>query len=80
MIQDKIYEELENILQGSDRSHTMKDVSEMKYLERVIKEVLRLYPPLPIISACTTRDIELGKLYWNSPYLIKAWHFCLPYP
>jgi hypothetical protein len=35
MFQNKVYEELEGILQGSDRSPMMKDLNEMKYLERV---------------------------------------------
>ncbi|PSN43028.1 Cytochrome P450 4V2 [Blattella germanica] len=39
-VQDKVFEELEDILQGSDRSPTIKELNEMKYLERVIKESL----------------------------------------
>jgi cytochrome P450 len=61
MFQNKVFEELEHIFQGSDRSVTMKDLNEMKYLERVIKESLRLYPSVPAIGRETTEDIQLGK-------------------
>ncbi|PSN35347.1 Cytochrome P450 4c21 [Blattella germanica] len=43
-IQEKAYEELEEIFQGSDRVPTISDLNNMNYLERVIKEVLRLHP------------------------------------
>ena len=62
MFQNKVSEELEHIFQGSDRSVTMKDLNEMKYLERVIKESLRLYPCVPFIAREITEDIQLGKL------------------
>ncbi|GFG37750.1 hypothetical protein Cfor_02942, partial [Coptotermes formosanus] len=57
-IQNKVSEELDHIFHGSDRSVTMKDLNEMKYLERVIKESLRLYPSVPFIGRETTQDIE----------------------
>ena len=58
-----MYEELEDIFQGTDRSPTMKDLNEMKYLERVIKEALRIYPSVPIISRELTEDVEIGKIF-----------------
>ncbi|XP_069699701.1 cytochrome P450 4C1-like [Periplaneta americana] len=59
-VQAKAFEEQERIFQGSTRSVTMKDLSEMKYLEQVIKESLRLYPSVPFIGRLLNEDIEIG--------------------
>jgi cytochrome P450 family 4 len=56
-----VCKELETIFQGSDRPPTVNDLSEMKYLERVIKETMRLYPPAPAIYRQATEDMEIGK-------------------
>lgn len=60
-IQDKVHEEMEEIYGGSDRSCTFADTLQMKYLERVILESLRLYPPVPIIARKINEDVKLGK-------------------
>ncbi|KAJ4433396.1 hypothetical protein ANN_15655 [Periplaneta americana] len=59
-VQAKAFEEQERVFQGSTRSVTMKDLSEMKYLEQVIKESLRLYPSVPFIGRLLNEDIEIG--------------------
>jgi cytochrome P450 len=38
----------------------MKDLTEMKYLERVIRESLRVYPSVPFFSRLLKEDIEIG--------------------
>lgn len=62
-IQDDLAEEMREIF-GEDRTTppTMRDLGEMKLLERVIKESLRLYPSVAFISRRLDEDVQLGKL------------------
>jgi len=57
-------EEIDGVT-GPDEEYrfTMKDLSEMKYLECCIKEALRLYPSVPVIARKISEDIDIGKLH-----------------
>ena len=58
-IQAKVMAEQKEIFKGSDRDPTFADTIEMKYLERVILETLRMYPPVPIIARKINQDLQL---------------------
>lgn len=58
-IQARVYQELKTIFGDSPRECTFADTLEMKYLERVILESLRLYPPVPIIARKINQDVQL---------------------
>lgn len=47
---------------GNDvkRSPTIQEVSEMKYLELIIKETLRLFPSVPFIVRTLLKQTEIG--------------------
>lgn len=66
-VQAKVLAEQEAIF-GSNfsRDCTFADTLEMRYLERVIMETLRLYPPVPIIARKAGRDVRLA----SGPYVI----------
>ncbi|CAH0592588.1 unnamed protein product [Chrysodeixis includens] len=69
-VQDKIVAELNEIFGDSDRPVDMDDLPKMKYLERAIKESLRLYPPVPFISRSLNNKVTLSN------YEVPAGTFC----
>jgi cytochrome P450 family 4 len=66
-IQTKVYEEQKIIFGDSKRDCTFADTLEMKYLERVIMETIRLYPPVPLIARKVTEDVKLVSINATIP-------------
>jgi cytochrome P450 len=62
--QDKIAEEQNVIFGTSKRQATLEDMAKMKYLERVVKEAMRLYPPVPMFSRTLSEDLEIGEFFF----------------
>ncbi|XP_036141288.1 cytochrome P450 4c21 isoform X2 [Monomorium pharaonis] len=62
-IQTKVYEELLEIYgMKTPTSAPVKhdDLQHMHYLERIIKETMRLFPVFPVVGRDTTKDIKIG--------------------
>ncbi|EFA10751.1 cytochrome P450 monooxigenase CYP4Q9 [Tribolium castaneum] len=55
-IQERIFEEIEETF-SDDTKPDYKSLQELKYMERCIKEVLRLYPSVPFIARSLGEDI-----------------------
>lgn len=68
-IQEKIFQEQFDIF-GEDltRQLTMDDLNQMTYLEMVLKETLRLFPPIP----CIPREIECDIVLEDGKILPKG--------
>ncbi len=74
-VERKLHAELDTVLGG--RTPTVKDLSELKYTEMVIKEAMRLYPPAWILNGRALQDdIEIdgyvlrkGMVLFISPYV-----------
>ncbi|XP_038210487.1 uncharacterized protein LOC119831263 [Zerene cesonia] len=60
-VQQKVFEEIRAVFGNSDRLLERDDLPKLQYLERVIKETLRLYPSAPIIIRTTTEDSPLSE-------------------
>ncbi|XP_015189800.1 PREDICTED: cytochrome P450 4C1-like isoform X2 [Polistes dominula] len=62
-VQNKVYKELYDMYGSSNQNDdpiTYDDTKNMKYLERVIKETLRLFPPAPIVSRKMQKDTKVN--------------------
>ncbi|KAF2894416.1 hypothetical protein ILUMI_11756, partial [Ignelater luminosus] len=58
-VQEAVANELQGIFEDNkSRSITLKDLQEMKYMEAVIKESLRLYTPVPFFGRKLKEDVE----------------------
>ncbi|KAH1024818.1 probable cytochrome P450 4d14 [Dendroctonus ponderosae] len=62
-VQNQVLNEIKEV-RGEGQKITYKELQEMKYLEMVIKESMRLYPSVPFYSRQTTEEVlyEDGKV------------------
>ncbi|QRV94590.1 cytochrome P450 family protein [Ceratobasidium sp. AG-Ba] len=62
-VQTKLREELQKAQLGDEPS--MSDLEKLPYLDQVVREVLRVYPAVPVISRQATKDavIPVGQSY-----------------
>ncbi|KYM97242.1 PREDICTED: cytochrome P450 4C1-like [Cyphomyrmex costatus] len=59
--QEKVHEELEEIFGDSEVLANTKELSQLKYLERVIKETLRMFPSVPLILRKLVEDVKIDN-------------------
>ncbi|GMS95442.1 hypothetical protein PENTCL1PPCAC_17617, partial [Pristionchus entomophagus] len=61
-IQEKVHKEIMELIgDDSDRDLTRDDMGKLVYLERCMKESMRLYPPVPFVSRQLQNDLQCGQ-------------------
>jgi len=72
----RIHEEIDRVLDG--RLPTIEDLAVLPYVDMVVKEVLRLYPPLWLIGRQAREEVTIGdyqlargSLLFICPYIIQ---------
>ncbi|XP_069672102.1 probable cytochrome P450 6a14 [Periplaneta americana] len=58
-IQDRVRQEIDEILKKHDGKITYEAVQEMEYLDKVVSETLRKYPPVPILNRECTKTYHI---------------------
>lgn len=60
-VQNKAFEEIQSVCGfGSLADVSMEQLGKLAYLDCCVKEVLRLYPSVPLITRCLGSDTEIG--------------------
>jgi cytochrome P450 len=68
-VQKKLREEIINAIKNDE------DIENLKYLQNVIKESMRLFSPASIIPKITSKDVEIGgyKIPKNTRVLVSVY-------
>nr|XP_049705016.1 cytochrome P450 4C1-like [Helicoverpa armigera] len=74
-VQEKMYQELQKVLEKEKRDINKHDLPKLVYMEAVIKETLRLYPPAPRFARTSNVDVKLKNytLPDNCTYAISVY-------
>ncbi|XP_050440094.1 cytochrome P450 4C1-like [Adelges cooleyi] len=78
-VQQNVYQETNSIFSDGDfnRSPTYEDLQKMEYLERVIKETMRLYPAIPFVHRQVQNEMMIGKYLIPADTIITIPIYCL---
>ena len=74
-IKEKLQKEIKEVLGNRDIS--LEDIPNLVYTKKVLKEILRMYPPAWVISRTSTKELKIAKYtvrkyseFIISPYLL----------
>ena len=60
-LQDRAREEILHVLEGDKESITYDKIQKMEYLERCLKETMRLFSSVPLIARRLSENLVISK-------------------
>ncbi|XP_044007069.1 probable cytochrome P450 6a14 [Aphidius gifuensis] len=72
-LRDKLRREIKNELDNADGKITYEGIKNMKYLDKIIKETLRKYPPVTTLMRKSTATYTLAGTNVTIPTGTKVW-------
>lgn len=61
-VQNLVCDEIRRVFPQNVHHFSSESLNQLSYVDMVIKETLRLFPIVPIVSRKVTADLSLGKL------------------
>lgn len=62
-VQKRLKEEVEQVIGLDDKIVTKEDLDQLKYMDAVIKESLRLFPPVAVFARNLKQDAKIGEYH-----------------
>lgn len=60
-VQEKLYQEVSQVFPTLDTEIEYESLNKLTYMERVIKETMRLCPAVPVIGRQTREEVDIGE-------------------
>lgn len=68
--QTKIYDEIDNILPKGQTTVSADVINQLNQTDRIIKETLRLFPIIPLMTRITRNDMKIGGNLFENFFLL----------
>ncbi|XP_019875047.2 cytochrome P450 4d2-like [Aethina tumida] len=76
-IQQKLYEEIVSVIGLDDVEMTTSQLHDLKYMEMVIKESLRVHSPIIMVERCLTEPFEIGNITYPTGTILTPFLYAM---